>query len=169
MVRVSFEPYSPEWPRIFAAEEQRVGAALTGLGVEVHHAGSTSVPGLLAKPIIDIVLGVPDSTDEAPYMQALVGAGYEFVLREPDWFEHRLFKRVDPKVNLHVFSIGSPEIERMLAFRDHLRVNESDRQLYESTKLALGEREWATVQDYADSKSEVVTGILARAIAAREW
>ena len=122
------------------------------------------MPGLRAKPIIDIVLAVPDSTDEDAYVQRLVGVGYEFVLREPDWFEHRLLKRVDPKVNLHVFSTGSSEIARMLAFRDHLRVNEGDRLLYESTKIALAEREWPTVQDYADAKSDVVTEILTRAM-----
>ncbi len=165
MVKVSFDAYSPQWPETFAAEARRIEAALDGLGIEVHHAGSTSVPGLRAKPIIDIVLGVPDSTDEDAYLRALIDAGYEFVLREPEWFEHRLLKRLDPKVNLHVFSVGSAEIERMLAFRDHLRINDADRKLYESTKIALAEREWATVQDYADSKSDVVNEILGRAMA----
>ncbi len=164
MVRVSFDPYSATWPETFAVEAQRIEAALAGVRIEVHHAGSTSVPGLRAKPIIDIVLGVPDSTDEDAYVHALVGAGYEFLLREPDWFEHRLLSRADPRVNLHVFSTDSAEIERMLAFRDHLRINDGDRRLYESTKIALGEREWATVQDYADSKSDVVAEILTRAL-----
>ena len=167
MVRVSFDPHSPGWAATFEGEARRIEAALADLGIEVHHVGSTSVRGLRAKPIIDIDLGVPDSTDEAAYLSALVGAGYEFVLREPEWFEHRLFKHLDPRVNLHVFSIGSPEIERMIAFRDHLRVNEADRNLYESTKLALGDREWGTVQDYADVKSEVVGEILGRALASR--
>jgi GrpB-like predicted nucleotidyltransferase (UPF0157 family) len=166
MVKVSFDAYCRQWPRIFAAEARRIEVALAGVRIEVHHAGSTSVPGLRAKPIIDIVLGVPDSTDEDRYVQRLVGASYEFVLREPHWFEHRLLKRVDPKVNLHVFSTGSSEIQRMLAFRDHLRVNDGDRLLYESTKMALAERDWPTVQDYADAKSDVVGEILTRAMEA---
>jgi GrpB-like predicted nucleotidyltransferase (UPF0157 family) len=122
---------------------------------------------LRAKPVIDITLAVPDSTDENAFLPALVEAGYEFLLREPEWFEHRLFKRLDPNVNLHVFTVGSPEIDRMLLFRDHLRANEPDRQLYESTKALLAEREWSTVQQYADAKADVVAEILARATANR--
>jgi GrpB-like predicted nucleotidyltransferase (UPF0157 family) len=167
MVAISLQPYAPEWPAIFDAQARQIERALVGFGVEVHHTGSTSVPGLRAKPIIDITMGVPDSTDEDAYLPALVGAGFEFVLREPEWFAHRLFRRVDPRVNLHVFTAGSPEIDRMLVFRDHLRVDHADRQLYEATKVALAEQEWATVQDYADSKSEVVEAIIARAIARR--
>lgn len=160
-------PYSPEWATTFAEEAGRIESALSGLEIDVHHTGSTSVPGLRAKPVIDITLAVPDSTDENAYLPALVEAGYEFLLREPEWFEHRLFKRLVPNVNLHVFTVGSPEIDRMLLFRDHLRANEQDRQLYESTKAALAERDWSTVQQYADAKTDVVAEILARATADR--
>jgi GrpB-like predicted nucleotidyltransferase (UPF0157 family) len=168
MVEISLHLYSPEWPAVFDAQARQIESALPGLGVELHHTGSTSVPGLRAKPIIDITMGVPDSTDEDAYLPALVGAGLEFVLREPEWFEHRLLRRADPRVNLHIFTSGSPEIARMLAFRDHLRVDDADRQLYEATKVALAKQEWATVQDYADSKSDVVAAIIARAVARRE-
>ena len=167
MVTISLHDYSPEWPTTFAQEARRIERALTGLAVEVHHTGSTSVPGLRAKPVIDITLAVPDSTDEAAYLPALVDAGYDFLLREPEWFEHRLFKRLEPNVNLHVFTVGSYEVERMLAFAEQLRVNPVDRELYESTKAALAEREWPTIQDYADAKTEVVEGILLRAMATR--
>lgn len=163
MVTVALHTYSEEWPARFAGEAQRIAQALGGLDIDVHHTGSTSVPGLRAKPIIDITLAVPDSTDEAAYVPSLVDTGYEFVLREPEWFEHRLLRRADPRVNLHVFTRGSAEIERMLIFRDRLRDNAEDRQLYESTKAALAEREWRTVQDYADAKSDVVNAILTRA------
>ena len=168
MVKVSLNPYSPQWPTTFVHEAQRIESALAGREVAVHHTGSTSVPGLRAKPIIDITLTVPDSTDEQAYLPELVEAGYEFVLREPEWFEHRLFKRLVPNVNLHVFTVGSPEVDRMLLFRDHLRVDAPDRQLYESTKAALAGRDWSTVQQYADAKSDVVAAILARATAIRE-
>ncbi len=159
---------SAEWPKTFADEARRIERALAGIEVGVHHTGSTSVPGLRAKPIIDITMTVPDSTDEQAYLPALAEAGYEFVLREPEWFEHRLFKRLAPNVNLHVFTVGSPEVDRMLLFRDHLRTNDRDRELYQSTKAALAAREWSTVQDYADAKSDVVAVILARATCDRD-
>jgi len=167
VVAIVLEPYSSEWPEMFEVEKRCIETALGTQAVEVQHTGSTSVPGLRAKPIIDITLAVPDSTDEDAYLPALIGAGYEFVLREPDWFEHRLMRRAEPRVNLHIFSTGSPEIGRMLTFRDHLRVDEADRSLYESTKLSLAEAEWGTVQDYADAKTDVVTEILGRATASR--
>jgi GrpB-like predicted nucleotidyltransferase (UPF0157 family) len=168
MVAIILEPYSDEWPVRYAHEAQSIESALDGLTIAVHHTGSTSVPGLRAKPIIDISLEVPESTDEDAYVPALVASGYEFLFREPEWFEHRLLRRADPRVNLHVFTAGSPEVERMIAFRDHLRVNEGDRSLYESTKLSLAQREWDTVQDYADAKDDIVREILSRAMASRD-
>ena len=130
----------------------------------MHHAGSTSVPGLRAKPIIDIALVVPDTTDETSYVPQLESVGYSFRLREPDWFEHRLLRRDGPAVNLHVFPPHCIEVARMLAFRDHLRVNTTDRQLYESTKATLAEREWDTIQHYADAKDDVVADIMSRVV-----
>jgi GrpB-like predicted nucleotidyltransferase (UPF0157 family) len=84
-------------------------------------------------------------------------------IREPDWYEHRVFKGPDTDVNLHVFSPGCPEIDRMLLFRDHLRSNESDRRLYERTKRELAQKEWKYTQNYADAKTAVVEEIIARA------
>ena len=81
----------------------------------LEHTGSTSVPGLAAKPIIDMTLAVPDSADEDAYLPELEAAGYVLRIREPDWFEHRVFKGPDTNVNLHVFSDDCPEIDRMLA------------------------------------------------------
>jgi len=154
--------YSSEWARTFEAEHDRIVSALGDLALEVHHAGSTSVPGLRAKPIIDIALVVPDITDEEAYVPPLEAIGYELRLREPEWFEHRLLRHEAPTVNLHVFPPRCIEVDRMLAFRDHLRVHEEDRRLYESTKAALSEREWPTVQDYADAKDDVVADIMSR-------
>ena len=155
--------YDEHWPVRFEREAQRIRAALGVRTLLLEHAGSTSVPGLAAKPIIDIVLAVPDSTDEEAYVPPLEAQGYALRIREPDWYEHRLLWKEDPRVNLHVFSEGCVEIERMLAFRDHLRVNDADRQLYERTKRELAAREWAYVQDYADAKSDVVEEIILRA------
>ena len=118
------------------------------------------MPGLAAKPIIDILLLVPDSRDEPAYVPALEAAGYVFSFREPDWFEHRMFKGPDTRIHLHVFSSGEPEAARMLRFRDHLRVHDADRELYERTKRELAQRDWTVGQDYADAKTQVVQEIL---------
>ena len=97
--------------------------------------------------------------------RALEQAGYVLSIREPDWHQHRLLKGTDPTVNLHVFSHGSPEVERMLAFRNRLRANEAERMLYERAKRELARRTWTYTQDYADAKTQVVKAILARAVA----
>lgn len=161
--RVELVDYDPEWPGLFTREAERIRAALGERALLIEHAGSTSVPGLAAKPVIDIVLVVADSADEAAYVPALEAAGYVLRLREPDWFEHRLLKGPDTSINLHVFSQGCAEVERMLIFRDHLRCNDADRKLYERTKRELAQKDWEFVQHYADAKTDVVEEILARA------
>jgi GrpB-like predicted nucleotidyltransferase (UPF0157 family) len=105
---------------------------------------------------------VADSADEAAYVPALEAAGYVLHIRESGWHQHRLLKGPGTNVNLHVFSSGDPEIERMLRFRDRLRTNRADRELYERTKRALAGRRWPYVQDYADAKTAVVEEIMAR-------
>jgi GrpB-like predicted nucleotidyltransferase (UPF0157 family) len=159
--------YDAEWPSRFEREAERIRSALGDRALLLEHAGSTSVPGLAAKPIIDIVLAVPDSTDEDAYVPALEAAGYVLRIREPDWFEHRVVKPPDVSANVHIFSEGCVEIDRMLAFRDRLRSDEEDRELYERTKRDLAQRTWTYTQDYADAKTAVVEEILARAMAER--
>ena len=160
---VELVAYDPAWPRLFAREAERVRAALGNGVLVLEHVGSTSVPGLAAKPRIDMLLVVADATDEAAYVPALEAAGYVLHIREPDWYEHRMFKGPDTAVNLHVFSPGCPEIDRMLLFRDWLRSNEADRHVYERTKRELARREWTYGQHYADAKAPVVEAIIARA------
>ena len=155
--------YDPEWPALFEREDRRIRAALGDKVLRLEHTGSTSVPGLAAKPCIDIAMIVPDSSDESTYVPDLEAAGYVLWIREPDWGEHRVFKGPDTNVNLHVYSPGNPEVERMVGFRDWLRTHDDDRQLYERTKRDLIKREWAYVQNYADAKTEVVEEIVARA------
>jgi GrpB-like predicted nucleotidyltransferase (UPF0157 family) len=155
--------YDPAWVEQFAREKRRIHTALGSRAVEVHHVGSTSVPGLAAKPVVDIVLLVADSADESVYVPRLEAAGYVLQLREPDWEEHRLLKDHNPDVQIHVFTVGSSEVERMLLFRDRLRSHIEERDLYERTKRELAARQWVYIQDYADAKSSVVEGIIARA------
>jgi len=155
--------YDPAWPALFAREAARIRTALGERVVRLEHVGSTSVPELAAKPRIDILLVVADSGDEPAYVPALEVAGFRLVIREPDWYQHRVFKGPDIDVNLHVFSAGCLEVERMLRFRDHLRRHEADRRLYERTKRDLARQPWKYTQHYADAKTAVVEEILARA------
>lgn len=162
---IHLAPYDPAWPGLFEREAGRIRAALGQRVRLLEHVGSTAVPGLSAKPHIDILLAVSDSGDEPAYAPDLEAAGYRLWIREPDWHQHRLFKGPDTNINLHTFSDGSPEIARMLAFRDRLRSHADDRAEYEATKRALAARTWVFVQDYADAKSSVVEAIIARAAA----
>jgi GrpB-like predicted nucleotidyltransferase (UPF0157 family) len=162
---VELAEYDPAWPAVFEAQARRIRSALGDLVRLLEHAGSTSVPGLAAKPIIDIVLAVPNSADETAYVPPLEAVGFTLRIREPEWFEHRVLKSTGPAVNLHVFTEGASEVAKMLAFRDWLRSHDDDRVLYERTKRALAAREWKFVQHYADAKTEVVEGIMARALA----
>lgn len=157
--------YDPSWATAFEREATRIRGALGDQVRLLEHVGSTSVPGLPAKPIIDIVLAVPDSRDEEAYVPLMEAAGYVLRIREPEWFEHRLFKGADQDANIHVFTVGTKEIDRMLAFRDWLRSHDDDRSLYERTKRDLAARDWKYVQHYADAKTEVVAAIMARALA----
>ena len=162
--QIKLVDYDPEWPARYEAVAARIRSAIGEQAVVLEHAGSTAVPGLAAKDQIDVVLGVPDSTDEAAYVPALEAAGFEFAIREPEWFEHRLFRGRDPKVNLHAFSADCEEIPRMLAFRDWMRIHPEDRELYEREKRRLAKRTWDTAQDYADAKTEIVREIVGRAL-----
>jgi GrpB-like predicted nucleotidyltransferase (UPF0157 family) len=159
--------YDPAWRDAYAREASRVTAALGERVLTLEHVGSTSVPGLPAKPIIDMVLEVADSSDEPAYVPDLEAAGYVLRIREPSWFEHRMLRRADRSVHLHVFSADCPETQRMLRFRDHLRTSAADRDLYAATKRELAAREWKYMQQYADAKTGVVAEIMARAIAGR--
>lgn len=160
---VTLVDYDSAWPALFAREAARIRRTLGDRALLVEHVGSTSVPGLMAKPIIDIVLAVADSGDEAAYAPALQAAGYRLRIREPEWHEHRLFKGPDTDVNVHVFTVASTEVERMLLFRDWLRVVDEDRARYAAAKRELARRRWQHVQQYADAKTPVVEDIIARA------
>lgn len=160
---VTLVDYDPAWPAMFDREARRIRRLLGEAVVRLEHTGSTSVPGLAAKPIIDVTLIVRSSADEGTYVPQLEAAGYVLRIREPHWHEHRLLKGPDTDVNLHVFSLGSTELERMVGFRDWLRAHPEDRLLYEQTKRALAARTWRHIQDYANAKTDVVEAIMARA------
>ncbi len=166
--RIQLIEYDENWPRLFQLEAQRIRAALGERVRLLEHVGSTSVPGLAAKPRIDALLVVPDSADEPSYVPPLEAVGYKLQIREPAWYEHRVFTGPDTPMNLHVFSEGCVEIERMLLFRDWLRTHPKDRDRYQRTKRELAARDWKYTQNYADAKTGVVEEILARARASRQ-
>ena len=161
--RILIVDYDPHWPELFGREAERIRAALGHRALQIEHTGSTSVPGLVAKPVIDVLLVVIDSADESAYLPALESAGYMLRIREANWHEHRMFDGPDTDINLHVFSAGCPEIDRILMFRDWLRSNAADRDRYARTKLALAQKDWKYVQNYADAKTVVIEEIIARA------
>jgi GrpB-like predicted nucleotidyltransferase (UPF0157 family) len=164
---IQIRDYDPTWPLLYEREEARIRSVLGDRVSRLEHVGSTSVPGLPAKPIIDIVLEVDDSAVESAYLPDLEAAGYVLQIREPEWFEHRVLKGPDTNVNLHVFTADCSEVDRMLLFRDRLRANRADREAYAAAKRELAARDWKYVQQYADAKTEVVRDILARAEAAQ--
>jgi GrpB-like predicted nucleotidyltransferase (UPF0157 family) len=153
----------PEWPRLFDREAARIHAALGDRVLLLEHVGSTSVPGLAAKPIVDMLLGVMDSSDEPKYVADLESAGYVLTIREPGWHEHRMFERRDADIHLHVFSSVCSVVGRTLLFRDWLRRDNADRKLYENTKRELARRNWKYLQNYADAKTATIDAILVRA------
>lgn len=169
-------PYDPTWPSLFQRERLRILRAIGSRALSIDHIGSTSVPGLAAKPIIDIMLVVADCADDRAYTPDLEAAGFVLRISEPAGspdspFQgvepHRVFKGPDTDVNLHVWSRGSGEIERHLTFRDWLRHSPADRTLYERTKIELAARRWDNVQQYADAKTTVIDEIRSRAVSAR--
>jgi GrpB-like predicted nucleotidyltransferase (UPF0157 family) len=160
--------YDPDWPKKFVLHAERIAGALGWAALRIEHIGSTSVPGLAAKPIIDILVVVRDSADESAYLSQLEAAGYALRVREPEWHEHRMFRTPRHDVHVHIYSSGCPEIERVLIFRDRLRRNADDRTRYEQTKRALAAQEWRDMNAYADAKTEVIERIIAASRAVSE-
>lgn len=150
----------PAWPARFAVLRGRIVAALGPRALTVEHIGSTAVPGLAAKPVVDVLVTVADLDDEGAYAGALEAAGLVLRVREPG---HRMFRTPARDVHVHVYEPGAPAVDAYLTLRDHLRRSPADRELYAATKRALAARAWEDTNDYADAKSEVIAGILARA------
>jgi GrpB-like predicted nucleotidyltransferase (UPF0157 family) len=156
-------PYDPRWPAQYEHHARVVSGVLGDSLIAVHHVGSTSVAGLAAKPIIDILVVVADSSDEASYLPALEHANYVLRVREPGWHQHRMLRAPTKDVHIHVFSPDSPEIGRNLLFRDRLRSHPADRQRYEDAKRRLAAQPWPDMNAYADAKSDVIESIIAAA------
>lgn len=152
-------PYDSGWPQLYETRRQLIQAALGSTARRIEHIGSTAVPGLPAKPIIDVLVVVGDVEHEAAYLAALEAAGFVLRVREPG---HRMMRTVDLGVHVHFYSEGASAIERCLTFRDRLRSSEKDHDRYAATKRELAARDWPTMNHYADAKTDVIQQILNR-------
>ncbi|WP_144758778.1 GrpB family protein [Curtobacterium sp. 9128] len=164
-ITVPLREADPAWPERYREHEARIRGVLPEPRVGVEHIGSTAVPGLAAKPIIDVLVTVDDVTAEEEYLDQLLAAGYGLRVREPG---HRLVRTPERDVHVHVYEHDAPAVDAYRVLRDHLRTDEDDRVLYEETKRALLAQQWDDMNDYADAKTEVITAILARARAAQD-
>ena len=153
--------YDTDWPTKFETHARTIAGALGHAALRIEHIGSTSVPDLAAKPIVDILVVVQDSADESTYLPQLESAGYVLRVREPDWHEHRMLRTPEKDVHIHIYSTGCPEIHRNLTFRDRLRQNIDDRRRYEQVKRELAKNDWSDMDAYARAKSEVIESIIA--------
>lgn len=162
-VSVTITDYDESWPVRFAQVQRRVEQALTATALSVEHIGSTSVPGLAAKPVIDMLVTVRSVGDEAAYVRPLEQVGFVLRVREPG---HRMLRTPPRDVHLHVYEPSDEAVQNYLDLRDWLRESEPDRALYAATKRRLAQREWSDMNHYAEAKSEVILDILGRA---RAW
>ena len=152
--------WDPAWPARYERERARIRRALGGAVLRIEHIGSTSVRGLAAKPIIDILVTVADVDDDAAFVGRLERAGYALRVREPG---HLMFRTPDAGVHIHVLDDGDEAADRYLAFRDRLRASADDRIAYERLKRELAIRDWNEIGHYADAKGPLINTILARA------
>jgi GrpB-like predicted nucleotidyltransferase (UPF0157 family) len=164
---VAIVAYDPAWPRRYQTLAADIRAALGDTVLDLEHVGSTSVPGLAAKDVIDIDLTVPDSRDENAYVPRLVDLGYVLVIREPSFHQHRCLRLANPRVNLHVFGPDCPETIRLRMFRDWLRAHPDDRARYEAAKRAAVPG-GGNVMDYNARKQPVIREIYDRMFRAAE-
>ncbi|CAB3674970.1 GrpB family protein [Achromobacter dolens] len=158
---VTVAPYDPDWPARYARLAAEISATLGPAALRIDHVGSTAVPGLPAKPVVDIDVAVADPADEAAYVPALEALGYVLTIREPSWHQHRCLQLAAPRVNLHVFAPDCPENIRHRMFRDWLRAHDEDRDRYAQAKHAAA-RGVDRVADYNLRKQAVIREIYER-------
>jgi GrpB-like predicted nucleotidyltransferase (UPF0157 family) len=157
------------WPRRYDYLVGRIRQALGWRALQLEHVGSTSVPGLAAKPVIDIDLTVADPDREQDYVPALETVGFRLVIREPWWYRHRALFADEPRCNLHVFGLESPEPVRHQIFRDWLRANPTDRDRYAVVKRQAASKANAGgehVMQYNARKQQVIRDIYHKAFVA---
>ena len=159
----------PSWPWRYDCLAGRIREVLGWRAIQLEHVGSTSVPGLAAKPIIDIDLTVADPGREQDYVPALEKIGFRLTIREPWWYGHRCLRADEPSCNLHVFGFDSPEPIRQRILRDWLRGNPEERDRYAAAKreaASMANAAGEHVMQYNARKQQVIREIYHRAFVA---
>ena len=159
-------PPDPTWAEWYDVVRDRIREALGDRVVALEHVGSTSVPGLWAKPVIDVDLTVASSADEDAWLPDLERAGFVLRVREPGWEEHRLVRGEDPDTNVHVWSVGAREPRKHALFRDWLRTHPEDREQYAEVKRAAAAQGFTDVMQYNNVKAWLIYDIYEKAFAA---
>jgi GrpB-like predicted nucleotidyltransferase (UPF0157 family) len=157
---IVIDDYDESWPHLFERQRARIASALGHVARRIEHIGSTSVPGLAAKPIIDILVAIDDVENEQSYVPALEASGYVLRIRE---LGHLMLRTPDVSVHVHVWTTGSDQERRLLLFRDWLRCSREDRNAYERFKRQLSRRDWADRSYYARAKGPLIAEIVGRA------
>jgi GrpB-like predicted nucleotidyltransferase (UPF0157 family) len=155
MSRVEVVPHDPRWRDAFEAEAQRVAAALGGNVVAVHHIGSTAIPNIHAKPVVDLLVEVADVTEVDGRGPAMESLGYE-VMGEYGIHGRRYFRKDNEEGtrthNVHAFKAGSAEVWRHLAFRDYMIAHPVEARSYSELKRKLAEEHPQSMDEYMDGK-----------------
>ncbi|MBP7807182.1 GrpB family protein [Candidatus Saccharibacteria bacterium] len=154
--KIEVVPYDEEWPSIFEQQKQRIRDALNSKAFRIDHVGSTSIPNMSAKPIIDIQVSVDNPDNEQTFLKPLEKAGYMLRVREKG---HRMFRTPELDVHIHICKTGSDWERRHLLFRDWLRTDKDDHNAYRQLKETLAEQDWETMNHYADAKSDLIQEI----------
>lgn len=155
---ISVEPYDPEWPRRFEAESARLERLLEPwLAGGIHHIGATSVPGLAAKPFVDMMAGVGDLEEARAAFEPLLAEGWEHTPHRPGIAHH--FSK--PGLGLHLTEPGSDLWNERLAFRDALRADPELVAEYAALKLRLAREHPEDIEAYTAGKRDFVSRILA--------
>lgn len=167
-VKIELQPYDPAWRTAFRQEAEAILTAMEGAIIEIHHVGSTAVPGLLAKPIVDILASVWRLEQVEEHGQALKDLGYtdkgEYGIEGRRYLTKGTSER--DTFHVHVFQAGHSELSRHLVFRDYLIAHPETAQAYAALKRELAKSEWDSTSDYAQAKSEFIRGI---ELQAEEW
>jgi GrpB-like predicted nucleotidyltransferase (UPF0157 family) len=165
---IEIAAYSPEWPALFEASKRSIAEAIGGVALNIEHIGSTAVPNLAAKPVVDIDLIVDDPAREEAYAPALARIGCVLTIRERTWYQHRMLRSDRPRINLHVFGRRCPEHARHILFRDWLRAHPADCARYEYAKREAS-TDVTNVRDYNRNKEAIIRDIYRKIFEHRGW
>lgn len=162
-MKVSVVEYRPHWRQMFEDEKRRILTALGEAEALVEHIGSTAIEGLAAKPVIDIMIGLPDFSLADRLVTGIEALGYEYFKKYEDEMPFRRYFARDSNGKrshqIHMVEIGGEFWKRHLFFRDYLRRNPEAAKEYAALKKRLAEREWENVNEYADAKTEFIKSI----------